>query len=138
MSISIQRVIRLKERVFTTWAMEDVSSRDRRRSAAIRRIYAHLRRASGKGNPGEESYVKPNFSALTRFEELLSKIEGTQEPIRQSIELNTVSISQTVMQVIGAMSNEEIAQALAEQQELEALASVAKATTLVNTQGGTC
>jgi len=118
------RVSDLIKRIHQRWAAEDAAHSGAAKATAIRRLHRWIGVARGKGAKGSADYSPANLPAIARFEELLSKIQGTQEPIRISVDLQ---VTEAVVAVIGTMSVGEMNAALARMADLRAKASAFEA-----------
>jgi hypothetical protein len=123
------RVQELVRRVYDRWAEQDQLHRPSAKSAATRRLHDHIRRASA-GAPKLDAngaqvgwLVRPDYNAVSRLEELLSKIEGTQEPARLDI---NISQREAIIEVIGSIDREEAEELLLEQAEADRLLAASK------------
>jgi len=77
------------------WLEEDADNRSAWRSAAIRRIYGHIR----------ESSKDRDWKAVTGFERLLAQIQGTLGPIR--IDVNKQH-AEDLLEYLGCLGPEDI------------------------------
>lgn len=99
-SLGYNRVTALMARVREKWRDEDESARVAWKSAQIRRLHNHLRKAQGRepnkqveGDKGE----KINHSAVLGYENLLADLQGTKEPILVNVDVRyTEALTLTV------------------------------------------
>lgn len=126
------RVTSLLDRIRETWRKEDEANRASNRAAAVRRVTRYIRDAEGRKNQDGSWIEKPNYAALARFEELLSDLQGTREPVK--VDLN-VRVQETVLNVIAGLSPEELGELVAEYEDTERLAEAARRGLVIDTTG---
>lgn len=95
----------LSVRVRSSWEKEDAHLRMQRKAEQTRRIYRHLAGAQGQRNDDGTWKVKPNWSAVAKFEDLLADLHGTREPLKIDID---VRASEAVMLVIAQMTPAQV------------------------------
>ncbi len=110
--IGINRVNVLTQRIFQRWADEDATTRQANKAAAERRLKSYALKAA----------AEKKWSAVARFEELLSKVQGTQEPLRVSLDVETTT---AIMGVVGTMSADDMNRLLDEDRAQRRLTAAA-------------
>lgn len=100
------RVMWLVARVRESWKEEDERARPFWKARQIRALEDDIRAAR----------AKKDYTAVARFQQLLAKIMGTEEPVRVEVD---VVVTQAIMQVIGGMTIDQLTEALTEQRALE-------------------
>jgi ATPase subunit of ABC transporter with duplicated ATPase domains len=122
--VSAARIRTLIERVQQRWAHEDAQFRAVSKASAERRIIDYIKtlRTQAAGNPSATPPEPPKpslYNIVHRMEDLLSKIQGTQEPIQVSVNAH---VTEAMMQTIGIMDESTMRAIVAEQRSLEAFA----------------
>lgn len=114
--VSVTRLRTLCERIAQRWSFEDRDMRPIAKGAAERRILKYIgalqARAEDANNPRPALY-----SQIHRFEELLAKIQGTEEPVQLAL---NAQVTSAMMDVIGVMDESTMRALVSEQQALEA------------------
>jgi len=107
LGISKHRTKLLVQRVQARWEEEDRERSTSRRTEAARRILRQIQNCQGRRDPRNPNVwiEKPNHTAIVRYEELLSKLQGTQAPIE--IDLN-VQHSETLIATFARYSVEHL------------------------------
>lgn len=115
--VSTHRIRTLVDRVQQQWSFEDSQYRAVAKASAERRILKYIQGLEGKAVGSQAEPGKPALYAhIHKFEELLSKIQGTQEPIQLSI---NARVTEAMMQVIGVLDEGTMKSLIAEQHALE-------------------
>lgn len=103
------RVATLISRVLDRWDVETSKDDGRRhaKQAQIARIHRYIQWAKGRRDPNNPNLwiEKPNHAALAKWEELLSKVQGTQAPIE--IDLN-IQHTEVMVQVFARYSLDQL------------------------------
>lgn len=118
-SLSPARVRTLVERVQQRWSFEDSQYRPIFKASAMRRIEKYIRSLHAKAEGDPSRGVDPNpklYGNLHKFEELLSKIQGTQEPIQLNMNAH---VTEAMMNVIGMLDEGTMRSLITEQHALE-------------------
>ncbi len=100
-------------RIAERWAKEEEERRPLWKMAQVSRLNDHIAEAKEKGK----------WDAVGRFENLLSEITGTKEPIKVQV---SHQITVAMMSVIGSLSEQEIVNIIEEQRQLEKAAALAE------------
>lgn len=115
--ISSARVRVLVERIQQRWSFEDTQFRAIAKASAERRIVTYLSDLWRKAQGTQQEAGKPAlYSQIHKFEELLSKIQGTQEPVQLSVNAHA---TEAMMSVIGSMDEGTMKALIEEQWALE-------------------
>lgn len=102
--LSYDRLKKLSQEIYERWRDDDPKEVGDRRARALRRLYADAERARAAGN----------HAAIARFEELIAKLEGTNAPIKVSVDQRTTV---AIDSVIRMTDPEELARRLAQRRE---------------------
>jgi len=107
LGITAYRANRVIQRIQARWEEEDRERSKSRRTEASRRILRQIQNCQGRRDPHNPTVwiEKPNHVAIVRYEELLSKLQGTQAPIE--IDLN-VQHSETLVATFARYSVEHL------------------------------
>lgn len=127
-TITKLRVKTLLERVKERHTREDAEARDEWKAAQIRRLHQYRRQCAGvpilNANGERVGWtIKPDHKAIIAYERLLAQILGTLEPVRVDVD---VRYTEAMLSVVAQMTGEDAAEYLAEAQETERLAGVAR------------
>jgi hypothetical protein len=99
------RYLTLQNRVREVWAREDDHLIASRKNEQTRRVMRHLQGAMGQKDAAGAWAVRPNWSAVAKFENLLADLHGTREPLRIDIDARA---SEAVMMVVAQMTPEQV------------------------------
>jgi len=119
--LSFKRISVLVARVRAKWSTEDDFALTQKRSEALRRHYAHLRRAM----------AAQEHTVVVQLEKAISELEGTKMPMKVEVH---VDVAQALMATIGTMDAIEMNTMLSEWQQTVELAEERKKLVLVGSQ----
>jgi hypothetical protein len=120
--LGANRTGRLIERVRRRWLDEGKEAMPSNKEAQIRRLERYIQLAQGVRRPEAEGggwKVRPEWSAIGKFEALLADLLGTRAPIEIAV---SARISTTAMNIISSLSPEELTARLDRARERKALA----------------
>jgi hypothetical protein len=112
-SVGEARTRKLMQRVQDAWLSRAADDKQYYRSWTEARLLAVIAQLHGERNKPEdwpklgEWKVRPNWSALIRFEELLAKIQGTIQPVKVDVNL---TVNAAVHHVFYDLTPEQIAE----------------------------
>lgn len=116
------RYLNLKRRIYTLWETEAAEDATANRALAIRRIMQMLNHARGVQKIVNNQSVwerAPNHQAVARYEDLLTRLQGTNVPIE--VNLNH-RIGSALVEVIGNLTADQVDAALERTREDRRLA----------------
>jgi hypothetical protein len=96
------------------WADEERAARMTNKTAAQRRLYAHIQKAKDS----------ENWGAVASFERLLSEIQGTREAMEVNLNVDA-TVTEATLHVVANLTPEQRANIIAEQRRLRELAAKA-------------
>lgn len=124
-SITMSRVHDLCARVRTDWlSIAKDDDRKAARSAAIVRIHRMRQQAAGQWDQATKSWViKPNHQAVARYEELLMKLEGSEQAAKVEVD---VRYTQAMLAITAQLTGDDASAFLEEAMDQKRLADMAK------------